>query len=112
MKAPSLTLGIEEEYQVVDPETGELTSFITEILDADSDAPPEIQPELHQACVETASRVCETIQDARDEVLRMRRLVNSAVSEKGLRIVAAGTHPFSTWTEQEITPLERYIGLR
>jgi len=112
MEAPSLTLGIEEEYQVVNPETGELTSFITEILDGDSETRELIQPELHQACVETASRVCQTVQDAREEVLRMRRLVRSKVEEKGLRMVAAGTHPLSVWTDQEITPLERYIGLR
>ena len=112
MKAPSLTLGIEEEYQVIDPETGELTSFITEILEGDTETRDQIQPELHQACVETASRVCQTVQEAREEVLRMRRLVSSKVAENGLRIVAAGTHPFSVWTDQEITPLERYISLR
>lgn len=112
MKAPSLTLGVEEEYQVVHPETGELTSFITEILEGDEEARAEIQPELHQACVETASRVCRDVGDVRAEVLRMRRLVTDRVAARGLAIVAAGTHPFSNWQQQDITPLERYIGLR
>jgi len=62
--------------------------------------------------VEMASTVCESVQEARAEVLKMRRLVNAKVAENGLRIVAAGSHPYSNWTEQEITPLERYIGLR
>jgi len=113
MKAPSLTLGIEEEYQIVDAETRELTSYITEILESDHLVLRErLKPELHQSVVEMGSTVCETVHEAREEVLKMRRLVSDKVREKGLRIVAAGTHPFSDWTEQKITPLERYIGLR
>jgi carboxylate-amine ligase len=112
MKEPSLTLGIEEEYQIVDPETRGLTSYITEILESDHVVLRELKPELHQSVVEVASTVCENIQEARTEVVRMRRLVSQKVGEAGLRIVAAGTHPFSSWTEQEITPLERYIGLQ
>lgn len=113
MQAPSLTLGIEEEYQIVDPETRELTSYITEILDSDHLVLRErLKPELHQSVVEMGSTVCETVQEAREEVVKMRRLVDEKVRENGLRIVAAGTHPFSDWTEQEITPLDRYIGIR
>ncbi len=113
MQAPSLTLGIEEEYQIVDGETRELTSYITEILDSDHLVLRErLKPELHQSVVEMGSTVCRTVQEAREEVLKMRRLVSDQVRENGLRIVAAGTHPFSDWTEQEITPLERYIGIR
>ncbi len=113
MKAPSLTLGIEEEYQIVDPVTGELTSYITEILDSDQLILREqMKPELHQSVVEVASTVCETVQQARAEVVKMRRLVSDKVAEKGLRIAAAGSHPFADWTRQQITPLERYIGLR
>lgn len=113
MKAPSLTLGIEEEYQIVNPETGELTSYIREILDSGGDEDrDEMKPELHQSVVEMASRVCESVEEARAEVIRMRTRVLAKVRQKGLRIVAAGTHPFSHWTEQEITPLERYVALR
>ncbi len=112
MRAPPLTLGIEEEYQVVDPKTGELRSFIEEILHGSDEAESEIHPELHQACVETASRVCQDVGEARDEVIRMRRLVRDTVAKRGFAIVAAGSHPFSSWEEQEITPLERYAGLR
>ena len=113
MKEPSLTIGIEEEYQIVDPESRELTSYITEILGSDHMVLREqMKPELHQSVVEVGSTVCETASQAREEVVRLRRLVSEKVAEKGLRIVSAGTHPFSSWMEQEITPLERYLGIQ
>ncbi len=111
MKAPSLTLGIEEEYQIIDPGTRELKSYITEILESDRIVLRELKPELHQSVVEVGSNVCETIADARTEIVRLRKLVSEKVGESGLRIVAAGTHPFSSWMKQEITPLERYAGI-
>ncbi len=112
MKPPSLTIGIEEEYQIINPETGELTSYITEILESDHVLLREqLKPELHQSVVEVGSVVCKTAAEARQEVIRLRRLVSEKVAESGLRIAAAGTHPFSSWLEQEITPLERYLGI-
>ena len=112
MKAPSLTLGIEEEYQIIDPETRELKSYITEILSGDSMILDEVKPELHQSMVEIGSRVCRTPQELRGELVRLRGLVMDLAGKNGLVIAAAGTHPFSCWTKQEITPLERYIGVR
>ncbi len=110
MKEPSLTLGVEEEYQVVHPETGELTSFIHRLLDEDA-LPPEIKPELHRSVLEVGTEVCETPADVRTELTRLRNAVQKIVSEDGLEMVAAGTHPFSSWQQQEITPLDRYIGI-
>jgi carboxylate-amine ligase len=112
MKAPSLTLGIEEEYQIIDPETRELRSYITEILKEDSLILAEVKPELHQSMVEVGSKVCHTPADVRAELVRLRGMVMGLAARSNLRIAAAGTHPFSKWTEQEITPLERYIGVR
>ena len=112
MKAPSLTLGIEEEYQIIDPETRELKSYITEILSGDSMILDEVKPELHQSMVEIGSRVCRTPQELRAELVRLRGMVMDLAGKNGLVIAAAGTHPFSCWTKQEITPLERYIGVR
>ena len=112
MKGPSLTLGVEEEYQIVDPETRELRSYITEILKEDSLVLQEVKPELHQSMVEIGSKVCETPADVRAELVRLRGLVMRLAGRNGLKIVAAGTHPFSSWTNQEITPLERYIGVQ
>jgi carboxylate-amine ligase len=112
MKAPTLTLGIEEEYQIIDPETRELTSYITEILSGDHLVLGEVKPELHQSMVEIGTKVCATPADVRAELVRLRRHVMELAGKKGLVIAAAGTHPFSSWLTQEITPLERYMGVR
>src|SRR4051812_28957280 len=112
MKAPSLTLGIEEEYQIIDPETRELKSYITEILAGDKLVLDEVKPELHQSMIEIGSRVCRTPQELRAELVRLRGMVIDLAAKSGLVIAAAGTHPFSCWTKQEITPLERYVGVQ
>ncbi len=112
MKAPSLTIGIEEEYQIIDPATCELKSYITEILKGDRLILDEIKPELHQSMVEIGSKVCRTPAELRAEVVRLRGMVMDLAGESGLVIAAAGTHPFSCWTKQEITPLERYMGVK
>jgi carboxylate-amine ligase len=112
MKAPSLTLGVEEEYQIIDPETRELRSYITEILKEDSLVLGEVKPELHQSMVEVGTRVCHHPSEARGELVRLRRLVMDLAAKQGLQVIAAGSHPFSSWMEQKITPLDRYIGVK
>ena len=112
MKPPSLTLGIEEEYQIIDPETRELRSYITEILDRDHLVLGEVKPELHQSMVEIGTKVCRTPVEVRAELVRLRGMVMQLAGERGLVIAAAGTHPFSSWITQEITPLDRYMGVR
>ena len=113
MKAPSLTIGIEEEYQIVDPQTGELRSYITEILEEGRLILREqVKPELHQAMVEIGSKVCHTPAELREELVRLRRAIMELAAKNGLKIIAAGTHPFSSWMKQEITPLERYSGVK
>ena len=106
------TIGIEEEYQVVDPETRELRSYITQILDRGRMILREqIKPEMHQSIVEVGTQPCRTIQEARAEVIRLRGTVAALAAQHNLRIAAAGTHPFSSWMQQEITPFERYKGV-
>jgi len=112
MKAPSLTLGIEEEYQIIDPETRELRSYITEILEQDHLVLGEVKPELHQSMVEIGTKVCRSPAEVRAELIRLRGMVMQLAGKNGLVIAAAGTHPFSSWITQEITPLERYMGVR
>ena len=112
MKPPSLTIGIEEEYQIIDPVTRELRSYITEILKEESLVLGEVKPELHQSMVEVGTKVCRNPSEVRAELVRLRRLVMDLAAKKGLKVAAAGTHPFSAWQDQEITPLERYIGVR
>jgi len=112
MKPPSLTIGIEEEYQIIDPATRELRSYITEILKDESLVLGEIKPELHQSMVEVGTKVCRSPSEVRGELVRLRKLVMDLAAKKGLKVAAAGSHPFSHWMDQEITPLERYIGVR
>jgi glutamate---cysteine ligase / carboxylate-amine ligase len=112
MRPPSLTLGIEEEYQIIDPSTRELRSYITEILKGDHLVLEEVKPELHQSMVEIGSKVCRTPSDVRNELIRLRGGVMDLAAKSGLVIAAAGTHPFSSWITQEITPLERYMGVK
>ena len=110
---PSLTIGIEEEYQIVDPETRELRSFITQFLDGERVimVEREIKPELHQAMVELGTPVCETLAQTHEELTKQRRFIIDLAAQKDLAVVAAATHPFSRWFSQAVTPLPRYQGV-
>ena len=113
MKAPSLTIGIEEEYQIIDPKTGELKSYITQILeDGKVMLKEQIKAELHQSMVEVGTEICRTPAEAKLELIKLRKAVMDLAGKHGLVIAAAGTHPFSAWQTQEITPFERYIGVK
>jgi carboxylate-amine ligase len=113
MKPPSLTIGIEEEYQIIDPQTRELKSYITQILEEGKFLLREqVKAELHQSMVEVGTHVCRSPAEARAELIRLRRAVIVLAARSGLQIAAAGTHPFSSWLTQEITPLERYLGVK
>lgn len=110
---PSFSIGIEEEYQIVDPETRELKSYITEMLEAGKMTMREsIKAELHQSIVEVGTNVCKTPAEAKAELIRLRRGVMELAARKGLKIAAAGTHPFSNWQDQPITPYDRYAGVK
>jgi carboxylate-amine ligase len=112
MKGPSFTIGIEEEYQIVDPATRELTSYVTRILEEGRSFLHErVKPELHQSQIEIGTAAHETISGARADLIDLRRVVSEAAGQKGLKIAAAGTHPFSSWQKSEITPFDRYLGL-
>jgi glutamate---cysteine ligase / carboxylate-amine ligase len=113
MKPPSLTIGIEEEYQIIDPHTRELKSYITQLLqDSKLILREQVKAEMHQSMVEVGTEVCRTPAEARAELVRLRREIIGLARGKGLVIAAAGTHPFSSWLQQEITPLERYLGVK
>jgi carboxylate-amine ligase len=113
MTPPSLTIGIEEEYQIIDPQTRELRSYITQILeDGKLVLREQIKPELHQSIVEVGTAICKTPAEARAELVRLRGGIIELAGKHGLKIAAAGTHPFSSWLTQEITPLERYLGVK
>ncbi|MCS7024595.1 MAG: carboxylate-amine ligase [Bryobacteraceae bacterium] len=107
---PSFTLGIEEEYQTIDPETRDLRSHIeTELLSAGKRILKErVKAELHQSVVEVGTGVCKTIQEARADLRELRANIIELAKRNGLRIAAASTHPFADWKTQEIYPDPRY----
>jgi glutamate---cysteine ligase / carboxylate-amine ligase len=112
-ETPSFSIGIEEEYQIIDPQTRELKSYITELLEAGKITLREqVKAELHQSIVEVGTKVCHTAAEARAELVRLRQSVMELAGRNGLKIAAAGTHPISSWVDQEITPFERYAGVK
>ncbi len=110
MKRPSLSIGIEEEYQTIDPETRDLRSHIQmEILDkAKLKIAEHVKPEMHQAVVEVGTKVCRDIKEAREDMRNLRREMITLADQNGLLLGAASTHPFADWKVQEIYPDERY----
>ena len=109
MALPRFTIGIEEEYQIVHPDTRELTSYIQEFLDSGRVVlKDQIKPEFLQSQVEVGSRICTSMGEARAEIYRLREAVSKLAEKKGLRVAAAGTHPFTSWTTQQVTAGERY----
>tara|TARA_B110000238_G_scaffold199573_1_gene246991 strand:- start:1975 stop:3069 length:1095 start_codon:yes stop_codon:yes gene_type:complete len=103
------TLGIEEEYQVIDPVTRELTSHDQQIVtNAAKVLNDQVKAEMHEAVVEVGTNICKDIQDARQQVSHLRRSISNTAGDLGYKIGAAGTHPFSKWETQMITPNPRY----
>ncbi len=105
------TLGIEEEFQIVHAETRELRSYVSQLLEEGKQNAllrERVRPEMHQSVVETGTGICRDIKQARDEVTELRGTLQGMAKKEGLRIVAAGTHPFSDWKAQEITDGDRY----
>ncbi len=109
MMTPSLTIGIEEEYQIIDPTTRELRSYVQRFLEQGQTVlPDQMQPEFLQSQVEAGTRICHTIQEARRELIHMRRSILDMAEREGLWVAAAGTHPFSSWARQDVSPFGRY----
>jgi carboxylate-amine ligase len=106
---PTFTLGIEEEFQVVDPQTRELKSHIHELFaEGEKRLKDEIKREMHDAVIEVGTPICRDIAEARREITRLRREIITLTRENGLCIAAAGTHPISHWASVPITANERY----
>ncbi len=107
--AHRFTVGVEEEFQIVDPTTWELRSHVSELLEAGAASlGDQIKRELHQSIVEVGTPICADIAQVEHEVTRIRRQLVQAAESVGLRVAAAGTHPFSNWIDQAISPGERY----
>ena len=107
--AEPFTLGVEEEYQVVDGDSLALRPRADRVLQRARELLGEsVQPELNLSQIEVASEICESLADVRRELVRLRRGLIQAARESGNLILATGTHPFTEWLGQTITPKERY----
>jgi carboxylate-amine ligase len=95
------TVGVEEEFQIVDPTTSELRSHVSGLLTATAD---QVKREMHQSIVEIGSKICESVDELAAEIIRSRRGLVDAAERVGLRVVAAGSHPFSSWMDQVLPP--------
>src|SRR5688572_24605846 len=106
---PSFTLGIEEEFQVIDPDTRELKSHIHELFaEGEKRLKDEIKREMHDPVIEVGTPICQNVDHARREIVRLRREIIGLAAESNLCIAAAGTHPISHWANVEIVSHERY----
>jgi glutamate---cysteine ligase / carboxylate-amine ligase len=106
---PPFTIGIEEEFQVIDPETRQLRSHMHQIVEGGKVILKEqVKAEMHQSVVEVGTNICHNIGQAKAEVIYLRKMVAELAAKQGLCIAASGTHPFSLWQEQLITDNPRY----
>ncbi|HEY9899057.1 MAG TPA: carboxylate-amine ligase [Pantanalinema sp.] len=103
------TIGIEEEYQIIDPETRELRSHISVMLEEGGMILGErVKPEMHQSIIEVGTDICTNVTEAAKDVMQLRAAIARLAKKHGLKIMASGTHPFSDWKTQDITDKDRY----
>ncbi len=112
-KGDPYTLGVEEEYQLLDGRTLDLVQHIETMLDAVAghELEERINPELMQSVIEITTPVCRTVADVSRELMKLRGYVTEVANGKGLRVGSAGTHPFSLFERQRITAKDRYRAL-
>ncbi len=114
MTEPSFTLGIEEEYLLVDRDTRDLVSNLPSSMFAECEARCEgqqVSPELLRSQIEVGTRVCADLTEASESLRLLRRAVIDVAASHGLAPIAASTHPFARWTQQKPTERARYASL-
>ena len=110
---PDFTFGIEEEYLLVDQDTGRLAKAPDALIrSCKADLEGKVSPEFLQCQIEIGTGVCHTIAEARADLRHLRRSVAKHAGEFGLAPIAASCHPFADWKDQHHTPKERYDKLR
>ncbi len=107
---PTFTIGVEEEYFVVDPETRDLVPGLPDALLKALENPPVgmTAPEFMRSQIEIGTPVSKDVTELAEHLAVMRRFVSDTVSEHGMAIIAASTHPFAVWGDQSFTDKERY----
>ncbi len=110
LREPPFTIGIEEEYLLVDPASRNLIREAPEGLLAECQRRlgEQVTPEFLQSQIEVGTRVCRSVAEARAELSKLRRTVAGVAKEHGLAMIAASTHPLANWGEQQMTAKERY----
>ena len=110
IKEPSFTLGIEEEYLLVDKDTRDLAQEPPPALLAKCEEAlrGQVSPEFLRSQIEVGTRVCKSMQEARDQLIHLRSTVGRIAGEFGLAPIASSTHPFAKWASQQHTDKERY----
>ncbi|MBA4299011.1 carboxylate-amine ligase [Algoriphagus alkaliphilus] len=108
-KLPQFTLGVEEEYMIIDPVTRDLRSHMSKIVEGGKITLKEqVKAEMHQSVVEVGTNICQNVAEARREVALLRNKIFELASAQGLVVGASSTHPFAKWQDQEITDDPRY----
>lgn len=103
------TIGIEEEYQIIDVESRDLVSHVSKIIEGGKAKLSEhLKKEMHESTVEMETGICNNIQEAREELTGLRKHLVKIAHEQNLRVSGGGTHPFSDWKANTITPDARY----
>ena len=110
---PSFTIGIEEEYLLVDPETRDLIKEPPASLmaECESELGDHVSPEFLKSQIEVQTGVCRSIAEARNDLAGLRGTVARVAGRHGLAIMAASTHPFAAWRGQVHADKERYVVL-
>ncbi len=113
LREPDFTLGIEEEYLLVDPDSRDLViDPPTEVLaECQRLSESQVSPEYLRSQIEVGTRVCRNIGEAREDLARLRRLVGEVSASAGMAPIAASTHPFALWTDQRPSDVQRYSDL-
>ena len=107
--AHRFTIGVEEEFQIIDPATWELRSHVSELIaSGTASLGDQIKQEMHQSIVEVGTKVCADVGELRREIVSIRGELAAAAERVGLVVAAAGSHPSAQWVDQLISPGERY----
>ncbi len=114
MAEPEFTLGIEEEYFLVDRATRDVVEDPPAAMLADCEAllAGQVSPEFLRSQIEIGTRVCHTLAEARADLRHLRRTVAEVAARHGMAPIAAATHPFASWDAQKTTERRRYADLR
>jgi len=110
--SPGPTLGVELELNLVDAQTLALRSGVVPILESlPSGLRGSVKPELFQCYLEINTAICRDVAEVERDLTAKIKLVEQLARNQGMRLYWGGTHPFSRWQDQEVTPDERYLGL-